>query len=478
MRKEFKLLVFLFVLAFIIRVIFVFASPIKIWDETVYANLGYDLSSNFLDYSLRDSGWSDYIPGSESFYSWPNMGFRAPLLPYLLSLFYFFKLSFFVNFFVVFVGALSVCLIYILGKNMFNERIGFYSAVFLTLVPLHVIYSARIFTEILVTFFELLVFISFWKGYEKGNKTYKIFFGFFLALSLLSRYTALWIMPVFPIYFLVRDKSFKFLKDKYLWYSILIFFITLIPWFIYGFFTYGNFLGAFIHGWKSSAYWGGLQSWNFFFVNWFRMFSVIGIVFFIGLIYVFYKREFVKKEFSLLLIWFIVFLVFAIYMPHKEQRFILPIVPTIVLISGYFFDILKKNRTLIFGVLVLFSVLHLGFHFGDIYHDFYTDTNECFLQANEFLRGVDSNSVVITDESSVVFYYTKLETSFYPNPWNYETLENWKENYPGRVVYVLFGDYIIKSEGESERIKEDLEKNSEKVWECFKGEGYTLVYQI
>jgi len=61
------------------------------------------------------------------------------------------------------------------------------------------------------------------------------------------------------------DKTLKFLKDKHLWYSILAFFVTLIPWFIYGVFQYNNPLGAFIHGFKASGYWGGLQSWTFFF---------------------------------------------------------------------------------------------------------------------------------------------------------------------------------------------------------------------
>ena len=71
----------------------------------------------------------------------------------------------------------------------------------------------------------------------------------------------------FLFYFLIRDKSLKFLKDKYLWYAIGIFFWTLVSWFIYSFKYYGNILGAFIHGFKAAGYWGGVQSWNFFFVN-------------------------------------------------------------------------------------------------------------------------------------------------------------------------------------------------------------------
>jgi len=480
MKRETKLLILLFIIAFIIRSIFVFSTPMQIWDETVYANLGYDLSNNPLDYSVANNGWSDFIPsGGDNFYAWPKMGFRAPLLPYLLMPLYLFHLNFLVIFFIAIIGALSVCLVYLLGKKLFNEKVALYSAILFLLIPLHIIYSAKILTGVLFTFFVLLTFFSFWKGYEEGSKKHKVLFGVFLALALLSRYTALWIMPIFLLYFLARDKSLKFLKDKYLWYSILAFFGTLIPWFIYGIFEYNNPIGAFIHGAKASAYWGGLQSWHFFFDYWWQMFSIIGIIFVIALIYILYKKEFFKKEVYLLLIWFAFFLGMAIYMTHKEDRFILAIVPTIALISGYFIDKIKKYKKLILIGIILITLFSLSSQFYTTYNNSYTDTNKCFLEGNKFLENAGENSVIITDESSVVYYYTKKETRFYPNPWSYETLKNWiKSSYSDKEVYVLFGDYIIKPEEEYNQIKEDLESNSEKVFECSKERGYSSIYKI
>ena len=315
--KKHKLLIAIFVIAFLVRVIFVFSMPVKLWDETIYLNLGADLSHNPFGYSFSH-GWSDFIPsGGDVNYGYPKAGFRAPLLPYLISIFYFINLGFLANFLMPLIGALSVILIYKLGKELFNEKVALISSLFFVFIPLHVFYSGRVLTDVLFTFFVLLTSLSFWKGYEKNNKRHKILFGVFLALALLSRYTALWIVPVFFFYSLARNKSLKFLKDKYLWYSILAFFGTLIPWFIYGIFEYNNPIGAFIHGAKASAYWGGLQSWHFFFDYWLQMFSIIGIVFLIVLIYILYKKEFFKKEICLLLIWFAFFLGMGIYMPHK-----------------------------------------------------------------------------------------------------------------------------------------------------------------
>ncbi len=480
MKKEIKILIGLLIIAFVIRSVFVFSTPVKIWDETVYANLGYNLAHNPLEYSVAHNGWSDYIPsGGDNFYAWPKIGFRAPLLPYLLSLLYLANLGFLANFFIVFVGALSVCLIYLLGKKLFNEKIGLYSAGLFLLIPLHIIYSAKILTGVLFTFLVLLIFFSFWKGYEENNKKHKVLFGFFLALALLSRYTALWIIPVFLFYFLVRDRSIKFLKDKYLWYSVLAFFGTLIPWFIYGIFEYNNPIGAFIHGAKASAYWGGVQPWHFFFDYWWQMFSIIGIVFAIALIYILYKKEFFKKEIYLLLIWFTFFLGMAIYMPHKEDRYILVIVPTISLISGYFIDKIKTYKKMILLGIIVISLFSLFFQFYTIYNNSYTDTNKCFLEGIKFLE-IQKNALIVTDESAIVYYYTKQETHFYPNPWSFECLENMIEkHYSDKNIFVFFTDFDMPLDNEKYiKIKEDLDKNLEKVFECSKENGYSAVYQI
>ena len=479
MKKEFKILIILFFIAFILRAIFLFSSPVRIWDETVYANLGHDLTSNFFDYSLSSNKWSDFIPsGGDEVYTWPKMGFRAPLLPYVLSSFYLLNLDFMVPFFIPFMGALSVIFIYILGKELFNSKVGLFSSLLFLFIPLHIAFSARILTDVLFTFFVILTFLSFWKGYEKNNKKYKVFFGLFLALALLSRYTAIWIMPIFPIYLLIRNKSFRFLKDKHLWFAILVFFATLIPWFVYSFFNYNNPFGAFIHGFKASAYWGGLQSWHFFFDYWFKMFSIMGFVFVIALIYIIYKKYYFKKEIYFLLIWFFFFFGMAVYMPHKEDRFILAITPVIALISGYFIDKINKHKKLIFAAIILTALIYLGFHFSWIYNSYYTDTNKCFLEGNKFLRGVNMNSVVFTDESPVVYYYTKLETRFYPVPLTYENINNNLRDMDfGKDIYVLFGNYVKKPNQEDKKIMADLNDNFHKVFSCVEGDAFSFVYK-
>ena len=474
--KKHKLLIAIFVIAFLVRVIFVFSMPVKLWDETIYLNLGADLSHNPFGYSFSH-GWSDFIPsGGDVNYGYPKAGFRAPLLPYLISIFYFINLGFLANFLMPLIGALSVILIYKLGKELFNEKVALISSLFFVFIPLHVFYSGRVLTDVLFTFFVLLTSLSFWKGYEKNNKRHKILFGVFLALALLSRYTALWIVPVFFFYSLARNKSLKFLKDKYLWYSILAFFGTLIPWIIYGIFEYNNPIGAFIHGAKASAYWGGLQSWHFFFDYWLQMFSIIGIVFLIVLIYILYKKEFFKKEICLLLIWFAFFLGMGIYMPHKEDRFILAVVPTIALISGYFIDKIKKYKKQIIMVLVGILILSLCLNFYSTYKTYHNINTDCFEQVGQKLKAIQGNFLIVSENPPLFRYYAQKESAYYPDNLNEETLKE-LANSTSKKVYFVFTRFNSGFETEKwQNINKIMKEDYNLVFECSKDKEVNWIY--
>ncbi len=471
------LIILIVATSFLIRIMFLLHPPLRGWDETVYLNMGRQLSNNPLFYSLTKSGWNDYIPSKDIIYGWPNVGFRAPLLPYFLSFFYFIKLNFFVEIMNPLLGALSIFLIYILSKRMFNQNIGLFSAVLLALMPIHVFYSGLVLTDAFVMFFVLLTFFSFWQGYEKNDKKYKVLFGLFLALSLLARYTTLWVTPIFLLYFIVRDKSFKFLKDKYLWYSIGVFFVVLVPWFIYGYKYYGNILGAFIHGFKAASYWGGTQPWYFFFKDSWQITSIVGIMFIVSLFYIFIKKEFIKKEVYLLLIWFFFFLGMAMFMPHKEDRFIMPIIPVICIVSALFIDKLKKYKYLVFGSVCIVMLVFLIFSFKNGKEIALNNANACFSNGNQFLASVSmgKDALIITNQSPIVYYYTQKNNHLYPDPWSIDSLRNIIDtNYLNREVYIFFSNYDMSM---NSPIKNDLDKNFEKAFECSKGSGYSAIYR-
>jgi len=184
LNREYYIVGGIFLFALFLRIAFCFISPVPYWDEGVYANIGYDLSNNFFEYSLEHSGWGDFIPSLDAPYSWPNIGFRAPLLPISLSLLYFLGLGFFVKFFVAFFGALTVVLLYFFGKKLFNKKVAIYSSIFLSLIPIHVLYSGKILTDVYFAFFVLLLCFIFWKGFEEKKVYFKLLFEFIFALTL------------------------------------------------------------------------------------------------------------------------------------------------------------------------------------------------------------------------------------------------------------------------------------------------------
>lgn len=473
--KKNKWLIAIFLFALIVRVAFVFSMPVKLWDETIYLNLGYDLSNNPFDYSFSN-GWSDFIPSNgDDLYGNPKAGFRAPLLPYIISFFYFINWSFIVEFIIPIIGALSVILIYILAKEMFNHRVGLISAFFTALIPLHVFYSSRTLTEVLCTFFIILAFISFWKGYEKKDNKHKVLFGVFIALALLSRYTALWIMPIFLLYFLVRDRSFNFLKEKYIWHSVIAFLLTLLPLFFYGIFEYNNPFGAFIHGFKASAYWGGVQLWNFFFVYWWYMFSIIGIVFVIALIYIIFKKDFMNKEIYFLIIGFAFFFGMAVYMPHKEDRFIIPIIPQIVILTSYFIDKIKLNKKFI-GVIGLVLIFSLIVRYNDTYQTHHNTNINCFEQVGVELKKIPGDFIIVSENPPLFRYYSKQESKYYPDIINEKTIQELEKN-TDKKIYFIFTRFNSGFETDKwKRLKEIMIKNYGLVFECAEDKKVNWIY--
>jgi 4-amino-4-deoxy-L-arabinose transferase-like glycosyltransferase len=474
LKKNWALLAIILI-ALIVRLVFVNVAPVKLWDETVYVNLGYDLSHNPLDYSFANHGWSDFIPGG----LWPKAGFRAPLLPYLIALFYFLKLDFLIYLLMPIIGTLTVILVYSLGSKLFSRKVGLYSALFLALTPFHVFYSSRVLTDAFVTFFLLLSMLVFWKGYEENNNKWKVLFGFFLALSLYARYTTFWIFPLFPIYLFLKNRNFGFLKDKYLWYAVGVFFLTLAPWFFYGWLEYGNPLGPFLHGHIASSYWGSYVPWNSYLYSMLGMFSLpLALVFIFSLIYIFYKKDFWRKEIFILLIWIALIVCFVMMFSHKEDRYILPIAPAVCLVCGFFVEKTKMSKlskrllifALLFGLLISLNML-----FYSTFKVYNTTNTECFLEIVNYTKGINGTFMMVSENPPLFYYYVKQESVFYPDHFTLEKLKSLES--ANKSVYFIFTRFNSGFETETwTYLKKLLSENYEKVFECKKDPEVNFIY--
>jgi len=404
------------------------------------------------------------------------MGFRPPLLSYFLAIFYALNLGFLIKFLLPLVGTLTIFLVYLLGKEMFNKKIGIISAAIISFVPIHIIYSGKILNDVFVTFFITLSFLFFWKGFDKGNEKYKIFWGITLGIGLLTRYTLLWIIPLFPAYLWIRNKSLNFLRDKYLWYGTIGFFVVLIPWLIYGIFEYNNPIGAFIHGAKASGYWGGHQAWIFFFQNNWYIFSISGILFVLSLIWIFYVRDYKKREIYLLLIWSLFYLMMLMIMPHKEERFIIPIIPAISLIIGYSLNKVKSYKKIILGIILIilfWSCVTILIQDTKISSN--TNTR-CFMETMNFLKEQGNNYTVVSENPSIVRYFINTKNSFYPDEINEKSFME-ISNFTDKKVYFLFNRLNSGSDTDKwTNLKKILSEDYGLEFECPEDPEVTFVY--
>jgi len=473
--KSNYIIILILITSLIIRIYYI--SPIITWDESIYSNLGHDLSKNLLSYSFKDKGWSDFIPcGNNLNYCWPKAGFRAPLLPYLIAVFYFIKLESLLAYLLPIIGTLNILLVYILGKSIFNKKVGIYAALLFGFLPLNIYYSTKILTDELFIFLVILSFLFFWKGYEKNNNAYKVIFGASLALALLSRYTLIWFIPVFFFYLLIRNKSLKFLKDEYLQYSILLFIILITPWLIYGWFSYGNPLGPFIHGQEASSYWGGSSPWYFFFEYSWKILSIAGPLFIATLLFLFYKKELKKKEFYFLILWIVIFFLMSFTSIHKEERYLLPIVPAICLICGLFLSKLKRPYPILIICFCIIILLASSISYmGNLKKIDSNINSQCFIEINNYLKNITGNFVTISENPPLLYYYTYRGGAYYPDPITEKSL-NLSSS---RNVTIYFVFTRLNSGFESEKFsifKDILNKSYKKVFACPIDPEFNFIY--
>ncbi len=245
-----------------------------------------------------------------------------------------------------------VAVSYFLIKNMFNKKYALFACIGLTFSWVMLFFTGRPMTSIPATFFLLLALLFFWKGYElkQGNK-FIYLFAIFLALSVLTRMQNLMFIPVFFIFIFIKEK-FKFLKNKSLWISLLIFLLFLIPLFIMYNQHFGNPIADIMTYYLGIETGAGGSTGNTSFKNIpqyfldlpYNLTKPIFYLFLVGVIYFFadlflgfdkiFKNKKIQKKFFIFL-WIVVPLSILGYMStYAQQRYTIPQHPFFFLIAA------------------------------------------------------------------------------------------------------------------------------------------------
>ncbi len=139
----------------------------------------------------------------------------------------------------------TVVLMYLLGKEMYNEKIGLIAASMMSVFWLHIFFTARLLMDLPGLFFALAAMLFFWKGFVKkqGNK-FIYLTAVFTVLTALTKYNDGIIIFIFAITILILERL-EIFKNKKMWKAIgVCIIIFIIPYMLFNYLSFGDPLPA------------------------------------------------------------------------------------------------------------------------------------------------------------------------------------------------------------------------------------------
>ncbi len=218
-------LVLVFLLAVTVRLYFFSAyndQPVW-WDESEHV-----LMAKHIAFGTPKTGWNES---------------REILLPLIFSIFFkIFQSEVAVRFLQVIFSFLVVLLTYLVGKEIFDKKVGLIAAFGMAISSEFLFWTFRFGLEPVAIALSLSTIFFFWKGYIKKEKPYFIILAAIFG-SLAFMASAKEVLVVLAIFFLLMfSDNFRFLKDKKVLVALLIGFMLLVPYMAYYKSATGSFL--------------------------------------------------------------------------------------------------------------------------------------------------------------------------------------------------------------------------------------------
>lgn len=381
-----------------------------------------------------------YIAMGKYIYSLGNAGYWMPrkaiLLPLMVGAFWKLGLDH-----VLFGGILellfsvgSIFLVYLIGRKVFDEKVGLLSAAFLSISPLYFNFGVQIFPRIPATFFGLLAVYYF-----LNNKQFLS--GFFSALAFLGHFTLLLLYGVLFLFFILgvikRTHTSKNIIN-FLIGSLLIF----IPYLFSNLIFYRNLifpiLDSFHQMEREKCGWAeGFP--GFFYIEYFwGREPIILFLSLIGVLLIIKKPDLTKV---LILCIGAIHLLDIHITRTNSIRYTIPALPYLYMLSAFaFFQIYnfvkQRKRFVGIGIFILLfiyitfnytSLIYLHLHRIYDMEDFYR--SKTFIENGELLNGIK--------------YIYKKATNIELSPYQQYLQEN-EKNMHG-TVWVSDGKMVIYS---------------------------------
>jgi len=307
-------------------------------------------------------------------------------------------------------GVLCVYIIYLIGKKMFNERIGVYAALLLTLSPIAIYYSQEARLYSMFMFIVLLSFYMFIKYLEKGERKYLIWYIIINILMLYTDIFAFVVLGIHALYILIRNRN----RLKEIFVALTISVLSLIPMIMTIILQYSNFD-------KSDKSWL-LPSFgkiilmlihycgNIMLFITFLIISIIGIVIYTRHVKNQSNKKNIINNLTLLIIWAIIpiitVLILVVIQPLFNERYLLFTLPAYILIIAFVISQFKiKYQNILLILILILSTCALVIQYQTTNKDNWRGTAQ-FLKDNV----KEGDYLLITP------YYHQESLTYYYNP--------------------------------------------------------------
>ncbi len=372
----------------------------------------------FLNIAKNQAHWWDTLAfGSLAknmiFHLWTNTTFiqheaiiRPPLVPFLWSILLRIDVSDFISLIVfgLLPSILSVFFIYLIGKELYDKKVGLIAAFILSVTWIHLFYTVRIMSDVPSLFFCLVSIYFFIISYQKIETKYFAISIFFMSLAILTRYFYGIIGAIYLLFVIIEHKH-KFLKNKSFWVAGIIGAIPLIIFVLLNFMSHGSILPAASVYAESATekpgfafYTLGFISHDFTFI--FALFFFIG--FFIALFEVFIAFDSIKKvkkiksHLFLILILLAPMTFFIFFLRAAEDRYLFLSFAGFLLISSYAISIISdymkkysKYLAIAFIIIVLVFGAYSSLKFGN---DMIKSKTTSYLQMKQAFLWIKDNT--------------------------------------------------------------------------------------
>ncbi|MBD3164464.1 phospholipid carrier-dependent glycosyltransferase [Candidatus Woesearchaeota archaeon] len=404
--KENKALIALLVLGFLMRLIF-FDTSYFFWDEA-----NYIMNAEFIA-----RGKPPFVQMDE----------RPPLLS--LFILPFIGSEFLMRFVMIMLNLIAIPAIYYLALN-FNKKTAIVASALVAVFPFHIMAGRWVMTDSL-SFLFITLTIAFYLAAAKRNWIkYYLIGGIFLGLSFLLKYTNLLLLPILMALFLVFRADYKLALC-----SLLVSVIVIIPYLIFNHLYFGSILYPIIRATHVIKTGAPLPiTVVFWHIIWF-----FGPLLLFFLLFIFCHK--IKKLEFFMLCWLVLALFYFILLSQKGiampesieweiQRFLLPALAPVVLLSSAFLSELCKGKLVLsfFIVLLLFIPSYITAYTPMI--SFENGLREVSKDVALHIKDNYNNDIGIYCEENypVIAYYSRKKTSS-----NIKELENFSEVYHIRI---------------------------------------------